>query len=148
MMFWLKTSPATFQWITMEIFGEFIPAFMQVFLDDFVVYSRWEEHLHHLRLCLEKCKGYRLSLNPAKCVFRVRSGTLLGHIVSKDGIVVDRDKVKAILDAPAPSIVKTLSRFLGQIWWHSRMLRYLADLATSLHAAVHQTPFWMDRYDG
>ena len=39
MMFGIKTVPTTFQRIIMEIFGEFIPAFMQVFLDDFVVYS-------------------------------------------------------------------------------------------------------------
>ena len=42
MMFGLKTALATFHRIIMEIFGEFIPAFMQVFLDDFVVYSRKE----------------------------------------------------------------------------------------------------------
>ena len=132
----------------MEIFGEFIPAFMQVFLDDFAVYSREGDHLQHLRLCLEKCRAYRLSLNPAKCVFGVSSGTLLGHIVSKEGIAVDPDKVKAILEAPAPTTAKALSRFLGQIRWHSRMLRYLADLATPLHAAVHRTPFqWTDTED-
>ena len=48
MMFRLKTAPATFQRIIMEIFGEYIPDFMQVFLDDFVVYSRQTEHLGHL----------------------------------------------------------------------------------------------------
>ena len=36
---------------------------------------------------------------------------LLGHIVSKDGIAVDPDKVKAILEAPAPTTAKALSRF-------------------------------------
>ena len=35
MMFGLKTTPTTFQRIIMEMFGEYIPAFMQVFLDDF-----------------------------------------------------------------------------------------------------------------
>ena len=35
MMFSLKTAPATFQRIIMEIFAEYIPGFMQVFLDDF-----------------------------------------------------------------------------------------------------------------
>ena len=141
MMFGLKTAPATFQRIIMEIFGEFIPGFMQVFLDDFAVYSRHGEHLDHLRLCLEKCREYRLSLNPAKCVFGVASGNLLGHVVSREGIAVDPDKVKAILEAPAPTNAKALSRFLGQIRWHSRMIRHLADFATPLHAAVHRIPF-------
>ena len=38
MMFELKIHPAMFQRTIMEIFGDFIPAFMQVFLDDFAVY--------------------------------------------------------------------------------------------------------------
>ena len=85
----------------MEIFGDFIPGFMQVFLDDFAVYSRHGEHLDHLRLCLEKCREYRLSLNLAKCVFGVASGNLLGHVVSREGIAVDPDKVKAIVEIQA-----------------------------------------------
>ena len=35
-----------------------------------------------------------LSLNPPKCAFGVTSGTLLEHI----GIVIDLDKVKAIIE--------------------------------------------------
>ena len=58
MMFGLKTTSTTFQRIIMEIFGEYIPGFMQVFLDDFTVYNRKTEHLDHLRLCLEKCREY------------------------------------------------------------------------------------------
>ena len=84
MMFGLKTAPTTFQRIIMEIFGEYIPAFMQVFLDDFTMYNRMIEHLDHLWMCLEKCRTTQLSLNPPKCAFRVTSGALLGHIVSKE----------------------------------------------------------------
>ena len=35
MMFGLKTTPATFQRVIQKIFAMYIPAFMQVFLDDF-----------------------------------------------------------------------------------------------------------------
>ena len=87
---------------------------MQVFLDDFAVYSRREDHLDHLRMCLEKCRGSQLSLNPTKCVFRVMSGALLGHTVSNEGIAMDLEKVKIILQAPAPTIAKALSLFVGK----------------------------------
>ena len=115
----------------MKIFEEYIMAFMQVFLDDFVVYNRKEEHLDHLKMCLEKCWASRLSLNPTKFVFGITIRALLGHIVSKDRIVADVDKVKAILQAPMPTNAKALIR------WHSYMLRYLVDFATPLHAVVH-----------
>jgi len=39
---------------------------------------------------------YQLKLNPAKCIFRVKSGKLLGFMVCNEGIKVDPDKVKAI----------------------------------------------------
>ena len=72
----------------------------------------------------------------------------MGHIVSKEGIAMDPDKVRAILEAPDPTNAKSLSRFLGQIRWHSRMIRYLADLATPLHAIVHKEPFtWGEEED-
>ena len=119
MMFGLKTALATFQRAIQEIFNDYIPAFMQVFLDDFVVYNRKTKHFEHLRLCLERCRQGRLSLNPAKCAFGVTTGALLGHIVSQEGIVVDPDKVKAIMEAPTPTNAKALSWFLGQIRWHS-----------------------------
>ena len=46
------------------------------------------------------------------------------------------------MEVPLPTTnVEALSRFLGQIRWHSWMIRYLADVATSLHAIVHKTPF-------
>ena len=113
----------------MEIFSNYIPAFMHVFLDDFVVYNWRTDHFEHLRLYLERCRQGRLSLNPTKCIFGVPNKALLGHTVSKDGIVVDPDKVKAILQGPAPTTAKSLSRFLGKIRWHNQMLRYLADFA-------------------
>ena len=96
MMFGLKMAPTTFQRIISRIFDEFILAFMQVFLDDFAVYGHQTEHLQHLRLCLDRCRYARLRLNSAKCVFQVTSGALLGHIVSKVGIGMDRAKVQDI----------------------------------------------------
>ena len=91
MMFGLKTAPATFQRVIQEIFAKYILVFVQVFLDDFVVYNQM---LEHLQLCLERCRKGRLSLNPAKSVLGVMSGTLLGHIVNQEGIVFDQTRSK------------------------------------------------------
>ena len=62
-MFGLKMTPATFQCIIAEIFEDYIPTFMQVFLSDFAIYGRQIEHLAQLRLCLEHCRQAGLSLN-------------------------------------------------------------------------------------
>ena len=140
-IFGLKTALTMFQCIITEIFGEFIPAFMQVFLNDFAVYGAREDHLGDLWLCLERCRPTQFSLNLAKCAFSVTSRALLMHIIYREGIAVDPGKIKAIIEVPAPRNANSLSHFLGQIHWHSHMLHYLANFTTLLHAAMHHTPF-------
>ena len=114
---------------------------MQVFLDDFAIFRGIAQHLRHIRLCLQKCREARLNLNPAKYAFTVTNGMLLGHIVSKEGISMDPDKVKAILEAPRPTNAKAMSKFLGHVL-------YLEDFATPLYAVVHKEPFtWTEEED-
>ena len=108
----------------------------------FAVYNRQNNHFEHMQLCLEKCWHGRLSLNPTKCAFCVTNGSsMLGHIVSQEGIVVDPDNVKGVIEAPPPTKVKALSHFVGHIRWPCHMIRYLVDVATPLHATVHKIPF-------
>ena len=106
--------------------------FMRVFLDDFSVFGRMSEHLLHLRLCFQRCRMSRLSLNPAKCAFAMRRGVLLGHIISEEGMQVDPRKVEVIQNAKPPSNLKELARFIEHIKWHNRFLRYLSHVYVPL----------------
>jgi ABC-type uncharacterized transport system fused permease/ATPase subunit len=56
MMFSLNTPPATFQRIITEVFEEYISAFMQVFLNDFAVFSNKADHIQYLEQCLNRCR--------------------------------------------------------------------------------------------
>jgi hypothetical protein len=51
---------------------------------------------------LERCRQIHLSLNIKKCIFSTPIGILLGHVVCKDGIKVDMEKIKVILDLKPP----------------------------------------------
>ena len=76
-------------------------------MDDLCVHSKKRgDHLSQLQLIFEKCQLYRLCLNPDKCVFMVRQGKILGHVVSKNGISNDEDKIQVILQLPQPTNVK------------------------------------------
>ena len=105
MMFGLKTTPATFQRTITEIFGEYIPAFMQVFLKNFALYDRQIEHLRHL--CM--CPASSAKPKPSQMHFYLCSGVLLDHLVSRDGIAMETNKVHAILNTPAPTTTKALN---------------------------------------
>ena len=47
-------------------------------------------------------------LNWEKCHFMVTQGIVLGHIVSKDGIEVDKAKVELISNLPTPKCVRDI----------------------------------------
>ncbi|MCO5571412.1 hypothetical protein L7F22_025152 [Adiantum nelumboides] len=99
MWFGLWNAPSTFQRDMFEIFVPYLINFMRIFLDDLSVFGAQLEHLKHLRLCFLKCRKVNFSLNPLKCAFAVRSGRLLGHVVSEDGIAMDPNKIAAIMEA-------------------------------------------------
>ena len=82
---------------------------MDAYVDDILVKSKEEEdHIDALSQVFKRLVLYKLRLNPQKCVFRVKSGKLLGFLVSKKGIEVDPAKAKAIIDMPPPTTLKEL----------------------------------------
>lgn len=55
-----------------------------------------------------------ISLNHKKFVFGVTEGKLLGHIVSKEGIKIDAERVKAIHDLSMPTSKTVVHSFFGK----------------------------------
>ena len=86
------------------------------------------DHVSHLKQVFERCREFGISLNPAKSVFGVSEGKLLGHIITKDGVKVDPQRVEAIKQVPLPQIKKALQSFLGQINFIRRFIPNFAEV--------------------
>jgi len=67
---------------------------MKIFLDDFTIYSDMESHLMKFKFLSQKCKEYKIGFNPKKCALMVFLGLILGFIVSKEGKILDLQKVQ------------------------------------------------------
>ena len=107
MPFGLTNAPTTFQRLMSHVFKEYIRNFLEVYMDDLCIPSKKRaKNLEHLKLIFEKCKIYRICLNPEKCVFMACQGKILGHIVSKNGISTDFEKIKIIIELPRPKNAK------------------------------------------
>ena len=50
----------------------------------------------NLKKLFKQLRKFQLKLNPAKCTFGATSEKLLGLMVSKKGIEIDSDKIRAI----------------------------------------------------
>ena len=126
MSFGLKNVGATYQRAMVTLFHDMIHKDIEVYVDDMIAKSRSEEeHLVNLRKLFERLRKFKLRLNPTKCTFGVRSGKLLGFIVSHRGIEVDPDKVRAILKMPHPRTEKEVRGFLGRLNYIARFISQL-----------------------
>ena len=73
-----------------------------------------------------------MRLNPNKCTFGVRSGKLLGFIVSDKGIQVDPAKVKAIQEMSAPCTEKEVRGFLGRLNYIVRFISHITATSEAI----------------
>ncbi|GAU51898.1 hypothetical protein TSUD_416830, partial [Trifolium subterraneum] len=126
MHFGLTNARATYQRGMTTLFHDMMHKEIEVYVDDMIVKSGTEEeHVEYLSKMFQRLRKYRLRLNPNKCTFGVRSGKLLGFIVSQKGIEVDLDKVRAIREMPAPQTEKQVRGFLGRLNYISRFISHM-----------------------
>ena len=74
---------------------------------------RPEEHEEHLRVVLGVLRKKQLYAKLEKCEFWLDEVQFLGHVVNKDGMVVDPSKVEALLKWERPTNVTEIRSFLG-----------------------------------
>ena len=73
------------------------------------------DHLTRLENKFLKCRSYVISLNPRNSNFAMKEGKLLGHITSKDGVIIDQDEVYVILKVEETKSKKEVLSFVGEV---------------------------------
>ncbi|XP_034694071.1 uncharacterized protein LOC117920570 [Vitis riparia] len=129
------------------LFHDMMHTDVDVYVDDMIVKSRDRtDHLAALQRFFERIRQFRLRLNPKKCTFGVTSGKLLRHIVSERSIEVDPEKIRAILDMPAPRTEKEIRGFLGRLQYISRFIARLTDICEPIFHLLrkNQPTVWND----
>jgi hypothetical protein len=129
----LSNSPASFQRLMNVVIMDLTGTECWIFLDDMIVFSDTiEEHASRLEHVLQRFENANLQLQPAKCVFAKPRVQYLGCIVSRDGITVSPEKVKAVRQYPTPRSVKDVRSYLGLVSFYSRLIPKFAGIAKPL----------------
>src|SRR5262249_11900574 len=130
MPFGLCNAPGTFQRCMVSIFSNFIDECMEVFMDDFTVFGlSFDSCLSSLEKVLSRCIATNLVLNFEKCHFMVKEGVVLGHVISREGIAVDKAKIDVITSLPYPACVREIRSFLGHAGFYRRFIKDFSKLA-------------------
>jgi hypothetical protein len=128
--FGLTNAPAIFMNLMNKIFMPYLDKFVIVFIDDILIYSKdKEEHAKHLRIALQILREHQLYAKFSKCEFWLAQVEFLGHVISKEGIVVNPSKVASVLEWEAPKNVKQIRGFLGMAGYYRRFIEGFSKIA-------------------
>ena len=135
MYFGLCNSPAMFQAMMNEIFTD-MDDIVAVYIDDLMIFTKTENQAEHDKIVLEVLRRLEendLFVKPEKCTFCATEVNFLSMIVGHDGIKMDQEKVKAILEWPELKTVKGVRSFLRLANFYRRFIKDYMKVARPLH---------------
>lgn len=140
MSFGLINVGATFQHAMDIAFRGIINESVVIYLDELTIFSKHRsDHFQHLKVVFKRCRKMRISLNPKSDFFAVTKGKLLGCIVSKDGIMIDLERIQIIKSLLPPNSKKALQSFMGKINFVKRFIPRFSKIVKPLQDLVKKT---------
>ena len=118
---------ATFQTLLNHLFGQYIGVWMDVYLDDIIIYSNsLEDHIKYCKIVINILQREKLFLSRDKLRFLSSKMKILGRIIDDQGIRMDPDKVDKVINRKVPINRNLLHGFLGAVG-------YLVDNIAGVH---------------
>ncbi|XP_058789765.1 uncharacterized protein LOC131663392 [Phymastichus coffea] len=139
MPYGLSGGPATLQMLADKIITPEMEPYAFAYLDDLLIATEtFSEHIKWLTCIVKRLNEAGLTINRKKskiCMIEVRD---LGLLVNRDGCRPDPERVRPILEYPAPRNLKQLRRFLGMASWYRKFLEGYASLSEPLTALTRK----------
>jgi len=111
-----------------------------IYLDAVIVISPdFQTHVSCLR---EVIRGAGLKLKPSKCALLQPEVKYLRHVVSRNGVTTDPEKVRAIEDWVTPQDLTGLRAFLGLVGYYWQYIPDFAGIAQPLNRLTAKGVTW------
>ncbi|XP_041787294.1 uncharacterized protein K02A2.6-like [Anopheles merus] len=137
----VKSAPGVFQRVVDGMIAD-IPG-VRSFIDDVIVFGKdISSHATSLNLLFQRLKEYGFHVKAEKCHFFQSQLGYLGHIVDKQGIRPDPEKVKAIAALPPPTNVPELRSYLGAVNFYGRFVRNIHELRHPMDQLLKKDVKW------
>ena len=121
----------SFQMLMSEVLRGLNWKFVLCYIDDILLFSKtFDEYLDHLNQIFSRLRSANLTLKPEKCQFGLDRVVYLGHVLSKDGVSVDFEKIEKVQNFPVPASQKDLKSFLGLCNYYRRFVKGYAHIVS------------------
>lgn len=143
MPFGLHAAPSTFQRLLDRVITAEMAPHVFAYLDDIVIVTdSFKKHMQILADVLHRLRAANLIPNWAKCQWARERLIYLGHLIDKEGLHTDPDRIAAVRDLPPPTTVKQLRRFLGLSSWYRRFIKDASKHAAPLNKLLKKNTKW------
>jgi len=140
MPFGLCNAPATFERLMSQVLRGLQWDRCLVYIDDILIFGKtFDTALENLEAVLIRISQFGLQLKSTKCALFRTSLPFLGHIVSRDGLRCDPEKITAVTQWRIPTTVKEVREFLGFAGYYRRFVPQFATIAAPLTALTRQS---------
>jgi len=138
MFFGLTNSPAMFQTMMNKLLRDLInTGKVAAFIDDVIVGMEMEEGYDEIVAeVIRRLKENDLYVKPEKYKWKIRKVGFLGVARGPEGIKMEREKVKEVLEWPTPKCVKDVQKFLELANYYYQFIQGFASIARLLHDMV------------
>lgn len=139
--FGLSSAPDIFQRALQEVVLKDCENQMN-YLDDIIIYTKTREHhLNCLAKVNERLDLHNVKRNLEKCVTAERNVTFLGYSVSKDGLAITEEKLKAFQGLRAPESIAEVRSYLGMLTFLERFIVQRAEKTKHMREMVNKGIF-------
>ena len=101
-----------------------------------------EGHDELIKEILTRMEVNDLYVKPKKYKWKMREVGFLEVVIGPDGIKIEEEKVKVVLDWPVPKSVKEIQKFLGFADYYRQFVKDFAKIAKLLHELTRKKQRW------
>ena len=116
-------------------------------LDDILIYSENEQdRVALVKRVLERLQEYQLAIASDKCEWHRSRVNFLVYIISPEGVEMDQEKIRTVVEWEAPDLVKGVQSFLGFANFYWRFIEGYSKLTRPLTDRTKKSEkfFWSD----
>ena len=142
--FGLRNAPITFQKLMADVLKGLLFKTCLIYLDDIIVWGDCIEcHKKNLQEVFDRLEKANLTLKASKCEFAMEEIAYLGHVLSKNGVKPNLEKVEIIKNYARPQNVKQLRQFLGLSQYYRRFQKNFSNISRPLYDLTKKDAEWI-----
>ena len=116
---------------------------MAAFIDNVIIETEEEEeHDEIIEEVIRRLAENDLYIKPEKCRWKVREVGFLGVVIRLEGIKMEEEKVKDVLDWPTLKEIKDIQKFLGLVNYYCQFIKDFVAIARPLYDIVKKDQKW------